>query len=258
MRIVTATLCTLSLISTAVGAQQEPIATDRPGLLFTTSTVPPGLFQVESGVDRNSEDDAGLDIDLDSVTAQLRWGIRENLEVRIGGPVYNRVEIGTPIGDFDESGIGDLELGVKWRLADGAGGGPAFSLIPSVVLPTGDEEFTADDPVAVLNAVVSSPLAAGWSGTGVVGVRSGDSDAEGSYTDLFAGALAGHALPWAGWSGYVEAGWTEPEAGDGYAQVGGGLLWLLSDDLQLDASLDVGVNDEAPDLRIGAGASVRF
>ena len=58
-------------------------------------------------------------------------------------------------------------------------------------------------------------------------------------------------------SAYVEVG-AFPDGDATPVLAGGGLLVLVSPDVQLDASFDVGLTDGAADLLFGAGASFRF
>lgn len=243
-----------SLLGSALAAQ-DTLLTDRPGLLFATSTVGAGVWQVETGVPLYHDASGGVESHSENLVAVLRRGLGGPLELRLG-TAATQFDSGLP-GDYVVSGVGDLELGLKWLVRDGAGGGPAVVLIPSVVLPTGNDDLSAGDPVGTLNAVASFSLGGGWGASALAGVRGGESDGE-RFADLSVAGLLGHALPWEGWSGFVEAGWTEADTGEEIGVAGAAVTWLVTDDLQLDASLGRGIAGSAADWRWELGAAARF
>jgi hypothetical protein len=56
----------------------------------------------------------------------------------------------------------------------------------------------------------------------------------------------------------VEAGWTEADTGEEIGVAGAAVTWLVTDDLQLDASLGRGIAGSAADWRWELGAAARF
>ena len=62
------------------------------------------------------------------------------------------------------------------------------------------------------------------------------------------------------WVTYVEYFTTFPDADDEDAThtINGGLVYLVNDDLQLDAFVGFGLNDQADVLIAGVGLSYRF
>jgi hypothetical protein len=245
----------------ALGAQaasaQETISTDRPGLGFGTSTVPAGAFQVELGLpavglSSNGEADARL-INFPGL---LRVGITESLELRLGSTLFNASTL--EVGGVEQTtdGFGAVEMGAKLGFSAGEGG-PALALIPSVIVPV-DEDFSGNRAAYTLNGVAAWSLPAGFGLTTVAGLAinpDGEDDYATSHT--LVGVLGRSLAERLG--GFVEAGlYPTPDAADP-AYVGGGLTYLLTDLVQLDAFADVGVSsDAASDLLFGVGASVRF
>lgn len=89
----------LLLLGTSDGRAQQAIATDRPGMSFSTLTVPRGAVQLEIGLPAFST------ISLDGVeTRQLdlpglvRVGVSERVEIRLGSYLHRsrRVYAGGP------------------------------------------------------------------------------------------------------------------------------------------------------------------
>ena len=106
--------------------------------------------------------DGGVDTRFTSLFGLLRYGVTRNFELRLDSPVYNQARVSVNGHSATESGYGDVEVGAKWHLFDNQGARPSFALIPSVILPTGEKNFTADDPVYQLNAMAEWNLASGW------------------------------------------------------------------------------------------------
>jgi hypothetical protein len=259
------------LLSASSGAardaaqEREPIATDRPGLSFSPITVPRGVFQIEVGltqVERVETEDADVQTFRVPVVA-LRFGATDRFELRAAANLYNHTQIDTHLGDvgeIDESGGGDLELGLKVHFVEsGSSNRPNVSLIGSTLLPVGDHAFTIHEGRLgfALNGVT------GWSleqvgitiVTGVAWTPVGEDDhvTNGNFVFLVGRSLSDKT------SGYVETGWFPREDADGApVLVGGGIAYLPTPVLQIDAFVDAGVTDEATDWTFGVGVSTRF
>lgn len=236
----------------AAAQEESPIATDRPGFLFSSLSVGRGIFQIELGLPTVALIESGdADVRTTSFSALLRHGITDDLELRLGAPVYADNETG--------SGYGDLELGARWHILDNEGSRPSFALIPSVILPTGEDGFTADDPVYQLNAALEWALADGWGLAGLAGILNGPSGGDRYMQETFALSL-GRSLSSPAWSAYGEAAHivTDLDGAGDASFLGGGVKYLISSDTQLDLSFDRGLTDESPDWLLGLGLSARF
>lgn len=252
-------LCVLLLFFPGAAFAQA-IVTDRPGILFSSLTVGRGVFQTELGLPQVTlTESGGTRFRTTSLAALLRYGIGDSFELRLGSPVYTKTHIDFGAFDDSASGYGDLEVGAKWHLLDNHGGQPSFALIPSVILPTGEDGFTADDPVYQLNAMSEWTLANGWGIGALAGVLNGPSGGDRYYQETFALA-AGRSLPSPAWSAYGEVAYvaTDLDGAADSAFAGGGVKYLVSNDVQLDLSFDRGLTDDSPDWLLGLGLSARF
>lgn len=239
---------------------EPPIVTDRPGFLFSSLTVGAGVFQAELGLPAVTLiEDGDSELRVTSAVALFRYGIGDNFELRLGGPAYT--EIRAEFGPFSdtESGYGDLEVGAKWHLLDNEGGRPSFALIPSVILPTGEDGFSAEDPVYQLNAMAEWTLANGW-GIGTLAGYLNGPDGDDRYNQETFALAAGRSLPSPRWSAYGEAVYVTSDIGDGADAtfLGAGVKYLVNNDFQLDLSFDRGLNDDAADWLFGFGLAARF
>lgn len=251
----------LPLAKNAAFAQgTSPIVTDRPGFLFSSLTVAQGVFQAELGLPSVTViEDGDSEFRATSLVALLRYGIGDKFELRLGGPLYTeiRVELG-PLDDT-HSGYGDLEMGAKWHLLDNERGRPSFALISSVILPAGEEGFSAGDPVYQVNAMAEWTLANGWGIGALGGVLNGPSG-DNRYDQETLAVAAGRSLPSPQWSAYGEAVYvtTALEKAADSSFLGGGIKYLPSNNVQLDLSFDRGLTDSSPDWLFGFGLAARF
>jgi len=231
--------------ASGISAQEAPIATDRPGFLFSSLTVGRGAGQAELGLPAVTLDEG---VRSTSLVGLFRFGVSDGLELRLGAPLFTS----------PDSGYGDLEVGAKWHLLDNEGARPSFALIPSVILPTGEDGFSAEvfDVHATLPdlALIGvGGVADGWGAGLLAGFLRGD-----SYLQQTFGALLGHTV--GPWSPYVEVAHvrTDLDGAPDSSFLGGGLKYLVSNDIQIDVNFDRGLTGESPDWLFGLGLAARF
>jgi hypothetical protein len=237
------------------------LVTDRPGLGFSSLTVGSRVFQVELGLPQVTDFKEGdFESRTTSAIALVRYGIGDRFELRLGAPVYTRQRV--DFGPFRDtaSGYGDLEVGAKWHFLDNAGGRPSAALVPSVIVPTGKHGFTAEDPIYQLNVPLEWALQNGWGLAALVGELNGP-DGDGGRANQGTFVLsAGWSSAASKWSPYGEVGYFVNDISDvgETSFAGGGLKYLVTNDVQIDASFDRGLNRNAPDWLFGFGVSARF
>lgn len=259
-----ATLCTLLLSPAGALLGQEsapsPIVTDRPGILFSSLTVDRGVFQAELGLPSVTLDESGgTEVRSATAAALLRYGLGGGWELRLGAPLYTETRIETGGTRSTGHGYGDVEVGAKWHLVDNRGRKPSLALIPSVILPTGQDGFSAEDPVYQLNAMAEWTLANGWGIGALVGLLNGPAGG-GRYDQGTFALAAGRSLPSPAWSAYGELAYvaTGLDGASDSAFAGGGVKYLASPNFQLDLSFDRGLTGDSPDWLFGFGVAARF
>jgi hypothetical protein len=246
---------TASGVALAQEPSRTPLATDRPGFLFSSLTVGRGVVQAELGLPAVTLYD-GTDTRTTSLVGLLRVGVGDDFELRLGSLFFNEVRVEAGGRSVSDRGYGDLEAGLKWHLLDNEGARPSFALIPSVIVPTGEDGVSVEDPVYQFNTATEWNLADGWA----VGLLAGflHGAGEGHYLQQTYGALLGRTV--GSWSPYVEAVHvhTDLDGASDTSFLGGGVKYLVSNDVQVDVNFDRGVTDESPDWLLGLGLSVRF
>ncbi|MCK9420468.1 MAG: transporter [Nitrospirae bacterium] len=108
----------------------HPLITDDAG------TQGKGKLQLEVNGEYAHEDEDGVTEDAIEIATMLSFGIGDNVDVVLGIPCrYIRVKApGTATG---EKGLSDTSLELKWRFYEKDG--LSFALKPGLTLPTGDE-----------------------------------------------------------------------------------------------------------------------
>jgi hypothetical protein len=239
---------------------QEPISTDRPGFAFSPITVPHGALQFEVGLPLVETTDGGS---TESTVVRvpvvaIRHGLLERLELRAGSALYNHASVEAGSGEVEESGHGDVELGAKVQVLEAAGRSLNLSFIGSVFLPVGDDAFTIHEDRAgfALNGAAGGALATiSWiTVVGANWIPLGDDEYR---TNANLAAYLGRSLT-ERISSYVEVEWFPADDDTDPFLAGVGLALLVTPVLQLDVSVDRGLNDDATDWIIGAGVSTRF
>lgn len=255
------TLLALGLLFSASAVAQEgwsglddALVTDRPDFTESTSTLPPGHFQIEGGATVSRVED----VDSTSFGELLvRIGTGERWETRLTAG-YARVE--TPFDEF--SGLEDPSVGFKVRFTDDPGelgpGQPAAALIVATSIPAGDEELTDDEWVP------EAKLALAWELTSRLGLSSNLNYAylvDGDERLHQLGATLSGSLSltdrlgaYLEWFGFNE----ETKDGPSTHYVNGGVTFRINSDLQVDARVGTGLNDADPDWFVGVGGGVRF
>lgn len=247
-RFVLPLLTALALL--VAGPLSGQLITDRPNFVEASTTVGPGVFQLETGVilDRDG------DLDIWSTPILLRFGIADAVELRLETPGY--VDVGDP---FDQEGLADVAVGAKWNARSGADGGPSLGALLHLDLPLGSSALRQDGVRPSLRGVAEWAFDDGI-GLGVMaGIRS---DRQGD--DRFTSGLLGAAVTKA-WnpevSTYGELAVTqiaEDRYGGDPVFLNTGVLLLVNTETQLDLGLSFGLNDEASEFGLTVGFSRRL
>lgn len=228
----------------------ETPAFDRPGIAFSTTTIPPGSFSFEQGLpDFQRSSDGDTKTTLYSAGTNLRIGLGETVEIQIGATLFNRQK--TQVSGVSESmhGRGDSSLAVKVALPSSS---KTFSwaVFGSVAFATGEDPFTAGKPQYDLGTTLNFNVNNRYSTAFYVNVTR--FERENTYT--LSPSLGFAVTDTVG--AYMEAGVSHMNQGPDSAVAGGGITWMVTPVVQLDVSVDFGLNAESPDVQGGFGIAV--
>jgi len=254
----TSAVAAVMLIAAPAAAQNAPpLVTDRPDQTESPVVVPRGMVQFEAGgLHEVANAGAGRATSVASVLA--RAGLSRRVELRLGFLGWQRV---TSAAGDPRAGLGDLSVGLKVGLRDGAGVDPAVAVLASAVVPVGHPDFRAAGVDPELRVALAHELGGAFSlgynvGGAMVTTERGDTESshvEGLYTLTVGRSLGG------GLGAFVEVfGNVAPsDALPSSHAIDGGLTLGLRPNLQLDAAVGVGLDAASPDWFLGLGIAVR-
>ncbi|WP_299674146.1 transporter [uncultured Dokdonia sp.] len=232
------------------------LVTDRPDATEAPTVVPVGSLQVETGAFTTSFEDNGIKEEVFTYnTALLRYGILDNLELRIG---WNFEEVKTTINGMETndvaSGLSPLLFGAKVAISEEKGWFPEIGLIGHVFLPftaSSDfkPEFTAADFRFAFNHTLSERSGIAYN----LGGQLGGESAEFAYIYTLAyGYSITDKL-----GAYVEVYGDLPEDSSANHFWDAGLTYAIAPLIQLDATVGQSIT-EGQDLLLSAGVSFRI
>lgn len=256
----------LGLLVAAPAAAQElrELCADRPGAGTPTCTVDKGHFQIEIGAFSVERDRQGATV-TDTYSAAdiaLRFGVTDRAEIQAAvSPFVTVRERHRITGDVDRTrGAGDLTLAVRQSLGNPEG--LSFALQPYVTAPTGSRGIGADSWQYGLIVPLAVDLSPGVS-LGLTGQVAAAPDIDGSGHHVAYSAVVGLSRGFGPLALGVEltASVDDDPAGattQSTFELSGSWVPAGQPNLQLDAGLSAGLNDDTPDLTVYGGLSRRF
>lgn len=239
----------------------QPLVTDRPNFTSTSVTVGQGVTQIEFGYTYASDRSQGVEETIQSCGEFLyRRGILADwLEFRLGiSPLQQTQEAGL----FENTTFGteDLYTALQFALTPQEGWLPESALIVQTSIPTGSTAFTTNEMAPGVNWIYSWNVNEFLSISGSTqGNRSFD-DNNRSFLEMAQSWNVNYTLSqqlsaFTEWFVLIPCG-SNTEATEHYLD--GGFTYLINNNLQLDISAGVGLNEAAVNYFVGAGCSIRF
>lgn len=250
-------------LASAAAADEQPICADRPGKSTPACTVPAGHWQIETGLaDWSLQKDGGeRDTSLVIGETTVKYGLSDSSDLEVDVTPWQRASSSAPGYHQAASGIGDVKLIYKQQLATGD---PALqvTLMPVVKVPTakhslGKGKWEAGLLVPIDYAIGKSPFSIeltpeiDWAA---------DADGHGHHAAMVQVASLGwQATDKLNLSAEIWGQWDwDPSGTTRQASADGSVAYLLSNDVQLDAGANFGLNRATPDVELYGGVSVRF
>jgi hypothetical protein len=241
----------------------EPLITDRPDFTESPVTVGMGVVQLEAGYTFTYDDNDDGNVSEHSYPESLfRIGmLAEWFELRLGWNYGNSAE--TVFGGGNESlaGAEDLYVGGKLALTPQSGCLPETGVIVQATVPTGSSSFTTDEIMPGVNYVYGWDVTDDFScGGGTQANRALDDNGEDYYVEFAQSITTGYGWTdelgtYAEWYMFAPAG-AETSRNQQYFNTG--VTYLISDNIQWDIRVGVGLNDAADDFFTGTGFSIRM
>lgn len=248
-------------LSAANALADEPIGTDRPDFTESSDVVGRGRFQLETSVAYERDRQAGVRTRVTSMPTLLRWGVSDDLELRVESDGYLRAHADGAGGSVRERGWGDASFGIKWHVRDGEEGGrPAIGLLLHADVDSGSAAFRGQGVRPSLRVVGEWELADDWSVGVMPGIAVERNDGGRRYTYGLVSVVVGKSFT-DRLHGFVElAGqqFASRRNGGNVVSFNTGASYLLNDSMQVDASVELGTNSRTPDAVWSVGFSIRF
>jgi outer membrane putative beta-barrel porin/alpha-amylase len=243
-----APLVCVGLIARLQADEPVTLATDRPSVTASSTTVPHGGVQLESGMQATVN---GGQWTLDAPELLVRYGLLPKTELRLAVPDYS---LALPAGGAGPHGFGDLALAIEQQLGPIAGFD--LALIPSISFPTGATSNSSGGYDPGLQLPWSRALSASWTVAGqlasywptVAGTRNYTSE----LTLLFDRQLR------SGWDIFMEYAADVPQHGGSRQVLQLGTTYKPSPHHQIDLHAGFGLTQAAPAGFAGIGYSYLY
>lgn len=241
---------TLAVAGTAFAA--HPLITD------DTGTQGKGKYQLEFNGEYGHEQEDGATADTTEAAMILSYGAADNLDIVLGIP-YQSIKTKDSGGISRESGISDLSIEVKWRFHDSDG--LTFALKPGIAVPTGDyRKGLGAGKTAYSLFLIATKEIKPWSIHLDLGYMRNENRADERKNLWHASiACAVEVLKDLKVVGNIGVERNTDRTIDAHpAFILGGIIYSLSENLDMDFGIKAGLNKPETDYAILAGIAWRF
>lgn len=253
-------LGTLLLFTPAISAKEAPvISTDRPDFVEASLTVGKGYFQIETSVNSERTEVAGVKTTILAMPTLLRYGFAEAWELRLETEAFQLEEEETT---GTTQGFSDISLGVKWHTHDGEVGTamPSIGWLVHADLDSGSAGFSGHGVRPSFRAVAEWELPDGFSLGVMPGVIYDNDDKARRFTAGIFAAVVGKA--WTDkFKTFLEFAGQQLAAkkhGGNIITYNVGGAYLLRNNLQVDTAVSLGTTVNSPDISWTVGVSTYF
>jgi Putative MetA-pathway of phenol degradation len=241
----------------------KPLESDRPGFGDCPSAVGCGVCQLEMGY-TYSYDREGNTSEITHTYPQslLRVGEFANwFELRVSWSQEQDTDRVFGVSSHTDVGSQDMNVGFKIALTPQEQWLPKTGLVVDAFVPTGSPAFTGDRFLPEVEYIYEWDLTKQLAITGITELSDQVDDVSRREFLAVSEAFGAQQKLKDGWSAYVQWHITTPHEADTVQtqQVfEGGLIWLLSNNLQWDGEYGVGLNSATPDYFAETGLSMRW
>lgn len=252
-----------ALTSPAAADDKSPICADRPGKATSACTVPFGRWQVETGLaDWTLQAGEGeKDTSLMLGGTIVKYGFTNASDIEIELTPWQRSTSRAGAVHGSASGVGDVRLIAKQRLSS-ADSQVQVIAMPFVKIPTASHSLGNGQWEGGILLPIGYSIPRSQLGIGLTPELDWVADASGQGHHLAMAQVA--ALGWAAsdklnLSAEIWEAWDwDPEGTTRQASADGSAAYLISNDVQLDAGANFGLNRVTPDVELYGGVSARF
>lgn len=236
------------------GAQTEalrPLSTDRPDVTESPYTVDAGHYQFELEIGALTRDGGENSYSLGELNA--KYGVDASTDVQFVLPLYNHIAGGA-------EGFGDMQIRVKRNLWGNDEGDTALAVMPFIQLPTGADGISSDKVEGGIIVPFGFEGAGGW-GYGIQAELDvlADDAGSGHHFSFLTSATAAHALTESVGAFFeLVAVFSEGAEATSEYYFNTGLTWGVTETLQFDGGMRVGLSNDSEDFTPFVGVSAKF
>lgn len=241
---------------------ENPAFGAHPLITDDTGTQGKGKTQIELTGRIDQDDEGGVRTEGWEAKAVLTRGLLDPLDLVLEVPyAWIRAKDGETVR---RDGFADLLIALKWRFFEQ--GGLSLAVKPSVTLPTGDEEKGLGNGRASCGVNLITTYAMGpWAFHFNLGATHSDykleADREANRDDIWNASLAAEYKLAESWKLVANVGAernADAASDTPPAFILGGVIWSVSEMLDIDAGVKWGLNGPETDLSFLAGVTFRF
>ena len=249
-------------------ALMRELNTDRPDKTESPYTVDAGHYQVESDFFTYTHDHTtagGADTKVDSwsfATLNLKAGLNNRSDFQIVLNPYNRVRTSDRVAHTvtDQSGFGDVMLRLKVNAWGDDGGKTAFGVMPFIKLPSNQDGLGNHAVEGGLIFPIAISLPASFDLGAMTEFDWNQNSADHDYHTEFVNSITLDHDIVGKLGGYVEF-FSDISTESHSTWVGTfdvGLEYQVTENIQVDGGVNIGVTDSADDIDPFIGISIRF
>lgn len=255
-------LFVIFILWTGTALAAHPLITD------DTGTQGKGKFQLELNgevsFDEETSDGVAVEETASELAAVGSYGITEEIDIVVGMPYQWTKAEGAGSEVFDETGVSDMSIELKWRFYDNDG--LSLAMKPAVSLPTGDEQKGLGNGRASYGVTFITTKSSGpWEFHFNLGYARNEYELEedeaANRKDVWHVSFAPALEVADGLTAVANIGIerSPDKTSDTHpAFVLGGLIYAVSENLDIDAGIKAGLNKPEADTTILAGMALRF
>ena len=244
------------------------LSTDRPDKTESAYTVDAGHFQFESDLVAYTHDHdtaAGADNRIDAwsfAAINFKLGLLNKADLQVVVESYNRVRTEDRIAGtvLKQRGFGDVTTRLKYNVWGNDGGSTALAVMPWIKFPSNQDNLGNNAVEAGLIIPLSGELPGGWGFGVMTEVDFIQNSTDTDYHAEFVNCITFSHDIWGKLGGYIEF-WSLVSTENGSPWVGTldlGLTYGLTENIQLDAGINIGMTRSAEDLNPFLGVTFRF
>lgn len=229
----------------------RPLSTDRPDTTESPYTVDAGHFQFELEIGALTRDGGETSYAMGELNA--KYGLNMCTDLQFILPLYNHIAGGA-------ESFGDTQIRVKRNLWGNDDGETALAVMPFIQLPTGADGISNDQVEGGIIVPFGFQGVGGWS----YGIQAefdlvADDVGSGHHFSFLTSATAAHALTEkTGVFFELVAIFSEGSEATSEYYFNSGLTYGVSDILQLDGGVRVGLSGDSEDFNPFVGVSAKF